>query len=59
MVVLSAEASPGVIRRLLAAGAIAYLTKPIVLAELGGLLDSFAAPGQDQKAHPATRTTPS
>jgi signal transduction histidine kinase/ActR/RegA family two-component response regulator len=43
VVILSADAAPGVIRRLLALGARAYLTKPLVLAELGGLLDSFAA----------------
>jgi signal transduction histidine kinase/ActR/RegA family two-component response regulator len=42
VVILSADAAPGVIRRLLALGARAYLTKPLVLAELGGLLDSFA-----------------
>jgi signal transduction histidine kinase/ActR/RegA family two-component response regulator len=42
VVVLSADASRGVIRRLLAGGAFAYLTKPIELAELGELLDSFA-----------------
>jgi signal transduction histidine kinase/ActR/RegA family two-component response regulator len=44
VVVLSADASRGVIRRLLAEGAQAYLTKPIDLAELGELLDTFAAP---------------
>jgi signal transduction histidine kinase/ActR/RegA family two-component response regulator len=43
VVVLSADASDGVIRRLLASGAFAYLTKPIELAELGELIDSFAA----------------
>jgi signal transduction histidine kinase/ActR/RegA family two-component response regulator len=42
VMVLSADASGGVIRRLLAGGAFAYLTKPIELAELGELLDSFA-----------------
>ena len=50
VVVLSAEASPNVIRRLLANGAVAYLTKPLNLTELGGLLDSFAAPGQSVPA---------
>lgn len=39
--VLSADASPGVIHRLLGAGAFAYLTKPLDLARLGDLLDSF------------------
>ncbi len=42
MVVLSADASPGVIRRLLGGGALAYLTKPVELGELGELLDTFA-----------------
>jgi CheY-like chemotaxis protein/two-component sensor histidine kinase len=42
VVVLSADASRGVIRRLLAGGAHSYLTKPIDLAELGELLDTFA-----------------
>ncbi len=57
--VLSADASPRVIRRLLAAGAFAYLTKPLDLARLGDLLDSIgdSAPvsaGQDS-ARAATR----
>jgi len=43
VIVLSADASRGVIHRLLAGGAFAYLTKPIELAELGGLLDTCAA----------------
>jgi len=51
VIVLSADASPGVIRRLLGGGAFAYLTKPIELAELGGLLDTCAAArAQDQQA---------
>jgi len=59
VVVLSADASHGVIRRLLANGALAYLTKPIELAELGGLLDTFAAAqAQDQQARSATRIIP-
>ena len=41
--ILSADASPRVIRRLLAAGAFAYLTKPLDLARLGDLLDSLGA----------------
>jgi signal transduction histidine kinase/ActR/RegA family two-component response regulator len=50
VVVLSADASRGVIRRLLASGAFAYLTKPIELAELGELIDTFtAAQGQDRQ----------
>jgi len=46
VVVLSADASARVIRRLLASGALAYLTKPLDLADLGELLDSFAAPAR-------------
>jgi signal transduction histidine kinase/CheY-like chemotaxis protein len=41
--VLSADASPRVIRRLLSSGACAYLTKPLDLARLGELLDTFEA----------------
>jgi signal transduction histidine kinase/ActR/RegA family two-component response regulator len=59
VVVLSADASHGVIRRLLANGALAYLTKPIELAELGKLLDTFTATqAKDQQARPATRIIP-
>jgi CheY-like chemotaxis protein len=56
--ILSADAAPRVIRRLMASGVRAYLTKPIVLAELGDLLDSLAAPAHDHEAGPATRATP-
>jgi signal transduction histidine kinase/CheY-like chemotaxis protein len=52
VVVLSADASRGVIHRLLAGGAFAYLTKPSDLGELGELLDTFAWL-QDQRAQPA------
>jgi signal transduction histidine kinase/CheY-like chemotaxis protein len=58
VVVLSADASRGVIRRLLAGGAFAYLTKPIELAELGGLLDTCAAWAQNQPAQPPIRIGP-
>ena len=59
VVVLSADASRGVIHRLLAGGAFAYLTKPIELAELGGLLDSCAdARARDQQPQPAIRIVP-
>ena len=51
MVILSADATPGVIRRLLALGALAYLTKPLDLAELGELLDSFAAPARTTRRY--------
>jgi CheY-like chemotaxis protein len=58
VVVLSADATPGVIRRLLAGGALAYLTKPLDLTEFGELLDSFATPSQDHQARTATRRSP-
>ena len=59
VVILSADASRGIIHRLLASGAHAYLTKPIELAELGTLLDTFAtSQAQDQQAPPATRIVP-
>lgn len=43
--VLSADASPRVIRRLLTSGARAYLTKPLDLGRLGELLDSYETSG--------------
>jgi CheY-like chemotaxis protein len=55
--VLSAEASPAVIRHMRASGVIAYLTTPLELTELGELLDS-AATGNDREAGPASRTAP-
>ena len=55
--ILSAEASPTVIHGMRARGVIAYLTKPLDLAELGQLLDAFTA-GRDQEADPAPRTVP-
>ncbi len=55
--ILSAEASPAVIREMRASGVIAYLTKPLNLTELGQLLDSFAA-GHDHEANPVLRTVP-
>jgi signal transduction histidine kinase/ActR/RegA family two-component response regulator len=58
VIVLSADASRGVIRRLLASGAFAYLTKPIELAELGELIDTFTAQGQDQQAPTTVRIAP-
>jgi signal transduction histidine kinase/ActR/RegA family two-component response regulator len=39
VVVVSADATPGQVKRLLAAGASAYLTKPIDVTELLGVLD--------------------
>jgi CheY-like chemotaxis protein len=58
VVVLSADATPGVIRRLLADGALAYLTKPLDLAELGELLDSLVAPAQSHQKRTAKGRTP-
>jgi response regulator of citrate/malate metabolism len=57
VMILSADASRGVIRRLLAGGAFAYLTKPIDLAELGELLDTFAWL-LDQRARPTIGIAP-
>jgi signal transduction histidine kinase/CheY-like chemotaxis protein len=53
--ILSAEASPSIIRNMRTRGVIAYLTKPLDLAELGRLLDSAEA-GHDRQADPATWT---
>jgi signal transduction histidine kinase/ActR/RegA family two-component response regulator len=58
VVILSADATPGVIRRLLAGGALAYLTKPLDLTEFGQMLDSFAAPAQDHQARTGMRRSP-
>jgi signal transduction histidine kinase/CheY-like chemotaxis protein len=55
VVVLSAEAERGVIRRLLANGATAYLTKPLDLSELGDLVDSLAAATAGRRACAASR----
>jgi CheY-like chemotaxis protein len=43
VVALSADATPGQVKRLLAAGADRYLTKPFDVAELLGILDRVAA----------------
>ena len=40
--VLSAEATPAIIRRMRDNGVVAYLTKPLDLAELGRLIHSFS-----------------
>ena len=54
-VMVTADAIPGVVRRLLAHGALAYLTKPIELAELANLLDSLATtPGPAPEPTPTT-----
>jgi CheY-like chemotaxis protein len=43
VVILSADVRPGLIRRLLAAGARALLTKPLDVKKLLALLDTIAA----------------
>jgi signal transduction histidine kinase/ActR/RegA family two-component response regulator len=59
VVVLSADASHGVVRRLIADGALAYLTKPIELTQLAELLSTFTdAPAAHQRPQPASRITP-
>jgi signal transduction histidine kinase/ActR/RegA family two-component response regulator len=55
--ILSAEASPAIIRNMRARGVIAYLTKPLDLTELGQLLDSVEAE-HDRRADPAALTAP-
>jgi signal transduction histidine kinase/ActR/RegA family two-component response regulator len=55
--ILSAEASPAIIRYMRAAGVVAYLTKPLDLAELGQLLDSFTA-RHDHEPDPGSLTVP-
>jgi CheY-like chemotaxis protein len=57
VIVVSADASGDVVRRMLRGGAFAYLTKPIELAELGGLLDTCAAGAAAQRARAAGRIT--
>jgi AmiR/NasT family two-component response regulator len=54
---LSAEASPAIIRYMRASGVIAYLTKPLDLAELGRLLDFFTA-RHDREPYPGSLTVP-
>jgi signal transduction histidine kinase/CheY-like chemotaxis protein len=55
--IVSAEASPASIHNLRARGVIAYLTKPLDLAELGRLLDSVTA-AHDRQAGPASTIAP-
>jgi CheY-like chemotaxis protein len=55
--ILSAEASPAIIRYMRASGVIAYLTKPLDLAELGRLLDFFTA-RHDHEPYPGSLTVP-
>jgi CheY-like chemotaxis protein len=53
VVVLSADARPGLIKRLLTAGARNFLTKPLDVAELLGLLDEVADERQRSRSTPA------
>ena len=57
VVVLSADARPGLIKRLLDAGARRFLTKPLDVAELLGLLDEVA--GERQRSGQAPAGSPS
>jgi DNA-binding response OmpR family regulator len=50
--VLSAEAAPAVIRRMQSSGIVAYLTKPLDLAEFGRVISSFRAEEQSRTAAP-------
>ncbi len=47
VIILSADATPGQIRHLLAAGATAYLTKPLDVRQLLRLLDETLADTDD------------
>jgi CheY-like chemotaxis protein len=49
-VVISADATPGQVQRLLAAGARDYLTKPIDVVRLMDLLESHLGPGREAAA---------
>jgi PAS domain S-box-containing protein len=59
VIVASAEASPGMIERLLAAGAVGYLTKPLDVNRLLGLVDELVAgrtidrPSEEAQGGPA------
>jgi signal transduction histidine kinase/ActR/RegA family two-component response regulator len=54
--IVSAEAAPSVIRHMRASGVIAYLVKPLDLAQFGRLLDSFVA-GELGTVDAASETT--
>jgi signal transduction histidine kinase/CheY-like chemotaxis protein len=58
VVVLSAEASRGVIHRLLANGAAAYLTKPLDLSQLGDLIGSLTVTAAARRSQPAADPAP-
>ena len=46
MIILSADATPGQIKRLTAAGAREYLTKPLDVAQLLSLIDATLPAGK-------------
>jgi DNA-binding response OmpR family regulator len=48
--VLSADALPTTVEAVLARGAVAYLTKPLVVAELYALLDAVQARREEEQA---------
>ena len=50
VVILSADARPGLIQRLLEQGARAFLTKPLDVKELLGLIDGIAAEREQRAA---------
>ena len=56
VIVLSADATPAVTRQLLSRGAVAFLTKPIELAQLGEILDSLSATTARRAATPVIAT---
>jgi signal transduction histidine kinase/ActR/RegA family two-component response regulator len=58
VIVLSADATPRAIRRLRASGALNYLTKPLDLAALGELLDSFGISARGDQVRAPMRVTP-
>ncbi len=57
VVILSADATQRMIKRLLTGGALAYLTKPLDLAELGRVLDSIIGSRPDQSTSPEGRSS--
>ncbi len=58
VVMVSADATPGQVERLLAAGAADYLTKPIDVAHLLRLIDGLAGPAAASAASAAGGTAP-
>ncbi len=58
MVILSADARPGLITRMLKEGARAFLTKPLDVKELLALLDTIAAEQEQARSQPRSSWTP-